>query len=644
MLMPGVRQKVYTVGASAVITNGDVVGSFQLIRPIGRGAMGEVWLGRHQVTGTLGAVKRLHAAGRAHTEWFEREARAVARLQHPHIIPLFEVGPGYLVTAFIDGGSLARRVQSAVPPAEVVRIARYVADALAHAHERGVIHGDVKPANILLDRLGRPFLADFGLASLLDEGLVEGRVAGTPAFMAPEQRRGEITPAIDQYALGRTLIEMLVGGDIPLDRDRALAELPATLPRPLREVIARATAIAPGDRFASMAELERALATIEVGDLALPRRLAGPLRAAKPFAWAAHAHRVVADGPGIERADYRLTELAGRGLPEREVRELLARAGLAELGFSAWGSTERLGPIASPAVLAAAGDVVILLHAWGYTRMVWSAVARSLVRDNARAVVLAPDVHGFGETTFKTKPTREQATIDSMMRMIDEWRRLLGLAAIPTALVGHSMSGLGVVLIGDTAAGLHVSRVAINPFLLHYDPTSYRKAKTVAMLTRAIGWIPFVFRAGVAKTYREAVKIHNINPASAREACANTLRLTQPVVAALLDGLVRSTRRVEPQQRLAVIAGTNDPLMSDESLDRMIEEAGLQAANVFRLPDGGHHPHVERADKPEWSARNIADIVRIIDSMLITAGGSGTMSSDSTAHGSTALPDATVGR
>jgi len=597
------------------------VGGYMLVRRIGSGGMGEVWLGRHLISGGLGAVKRLHARRRGLEQWFGREARALSRLAHPHIVPVFEVGPDYVVSAYLDGGSLSRRLNTPMKPEEALRVARYIADALAHAHARGIVHRDVKPSNILLDGYGRPYLADFGLAAFLDEE-EPSRVAGTPQFMAPEQRRGgAVGPAADQYALGRTLLEMLVGGAVPLDPKEALAELPASLPAELRAAIARATAPAPEERFPDVVAFGAALAAIEAGALAAPRRRATSVRDPAPFAWMAGARSSFQVGPDLERAEFRLRDLAADGLvPAAAVAELLERAGLEDLGFAAWGATHRLGALTSPTALAAAGDVVILLHAWGHTREVWTMVARTLCRDNARAIVLAPDLFGFGESRFCGRPTPAQAGVAGMMRTVDDWRRLLGLAAIPTALVGHSMSGLGVIDVGDAAAGVHVTRIAINPVLAHHDAWLRFMMRTQALLSRTIGRIAPVRRWMLRQIARRAAEVERLASEAVAMITEQSSRVHATTLADVLRAAAATPARREPQHRLALIVCADDPWIRRGPLERFIADAALEEANVHRLPDGGHNPHLELVDHPEWSARNAADLARIIDAMLVTAG------------------------
>jgi hypothetical protein len=616
------------------------VGQYALIRRIGSGGMGEVWLGRHVVSGNLGAIKRIAMRNRGRdvlAAYFVREGKAVARLDHPHIVPVVAIGRDHLVTAYIEGGDLARRLQTPITPAEALRIARQLADALVHAHERGVVHRDVKPSNVLLDRRGNAYLSDFGLAAILGDVEVPKIGAGTPWFMAPEQRNGNVGPAVDQYALGRTLCEMLAGGRVPVDRDAALRELPPSLPERLRALVARATATSPGDRFPSMAALAAELAAIDAGDSVAPRRLAAERRDAGSFTWLAGAHTVADVGPDLERADFRMRDLAAAEfLPVAEVDAMLARTGLADVGFAVWGSRARLGSLTDPGALARASDVVILLHGFGHTREVWASIARAVCRDNAQAIVLAPDVHGFGESRFARRPTKAQARMDALIRAVDDWRRLLGVAAIPTALVGHSMSGLAILTIDDDAAGLHVARVAITPAIACEVPSLRRQFWMQSWLAATLGRIGWLRRA-MCRAFADKVKAsQHLVPEAIQLLSDETAAMPGGTSARIARTMCTDAPARGGHRRLAVVIGLDDPLTEHERLASIVENLGVEPAHVLRMPDGGHYPHVASAAHPEWTARNAHDLVRLIDTLLVTAGESSASGSVSpTALGST---------
>ena len=186
--------------SSSTLAEHRVLGKYELLELVGVGTFGTVYKARDTELGRVVAVKVPRAAAPWESddpERFEREARSVASLQHPSIVAIYEIGGmdqnPYLVTEYVHGVTLAELMSSRRPtPREAAHWLSEVADALHYAHEMGVIHRDVKPANIMLDEKGRPRLMDFGLAKRHDAGEVtmtlDGQVIGTPAYMSPEQR------------------------------------------------------------------------------------------------------------------------------------------------------------------------------------------------------------------------------------------------------------------------------------------------------------------------------------------------------------------------------------------------------------------------------------------------------------------------
>ena len=206
--------------------SGQTFGSYRLESVIGRGGMGEVYRARHlRLTNRLAAVKVLPASLAIESDFlqrFEHEANSAASLDHPAILPVWDYGEHegqpYLAMPFIPGGSLKEYLEQHGPlsPAEALGLFAPIAEALDYAHSRGIIHRDVKPANILLREDGRPLLADFGIAKAVESGQSQGltragSTIGTPEYMAPEQIEGKAEPRSDLYSLGVVLYQMLTG-------------------------------------------------------------------------------------------------------------------------------------------------------------------------------------------------------------------------------------------------------------------------------------------------------------------------------------------------------------------------------------------------------------------------------------------------
>ena len=205
--------------------SGQIFGRYELIQELGRGGMGVVWKARDVDLDRFVAIKLIlpnHVESEVGIKRFQAEARASARLDHPGIVTVHDFGQRdgkyYLCMAFVDGRSLAERLaQGAMPPAKAAKIIREIAEAIHHAHERGVVHRDLKPPNILLTSADEPRVTDFGLARRIDvpEGITaSGQVLGTPSYMSPEQAAGNtdlIGPATDIYAIGAILYYALAG-------------------------------------------------------------------------------------------------------------------------------------------------------------------------------------------------------------------------------------------------------------------------------------------------------------------------------------------------------------------------------------------------------------------------------------------------
>ena len=251
------------------------VGRFEIREEIGRGGFGSVFEAFDPELGRAVALKALrpHRTGaQLSAEWIKNEAEAVAKLNHPNIVTLFDVGTcaagPYLVMELLRGETLAGRLEKgALPLDEALRVADDLASGLAHAHAHGVLHRDLKPANAFLCEDGRVKILDFGLAHLLGSG--EGSSGGTPAFMAPEQARGEPVDArADVYALGTMLFQLLTGS-LPYaaggERGVPAGGAPPPVPRApaaLTRILGRMLARDPAERMKDGQEAHAALAAL----------------------------------------------------------------------------------------------------------------------------------------------------------------------------------------------------------------------------------------------------------------------------------------------------------------------------------------------------------------------------------------------
>lgn len=259
------------------------LGNYELIRQVGRGGMGVVFLARDLRLNRQVALKLILAgklASQIEIKRFLAEGEASARLDHPGIVPIYEIGSSegrhFLVMKWVEGGTLASRLEAgtSMTPRQAVVFMAKVARAVHHAHQRGVLHRDIKPGNILVESDGEPWVTDFGLARRLDdpsELTVTGSVVGSPSYMAPEQASGrnhEVTVATDVYSLGAVLYHVLTGrppfmGHSVLETLRAVVEqdpapmgqLKPGLDRDLCTLCMKALSKEPGSRYASALEL-----------------------------------------------------------------------------------------------------------------------------------------------------------------------------------------------------------------------------------------------------------------------------------------------------------------------------------------------------------------------------------------------------
>src|SRR2546430_2547438 len=283
------------------------LGNYQILEEIGRGGMGVIYRARQRHSRRIVALKRIltyHADSQETLVRFRREAEAAARLDHPNILPIYEVGenedglPSFSMK-FASGGSLVDAGPALhKEPRRIVALMAKVARAVQYAHARGILHRDLKPANILLDGRGEPLVSDFGLAKWLDtpSDLTQTlTIFGTPGYIAPEQANGsaaKLTPAADIYSLGAILFNLLTGcppflGEHALAVIQQAAEKPAPklrsltprLDHDLETICAKCLEREPNARYRSAGDLAEDLERWLAGRHIIARPVSAPVRA-----------------------------------------------------------------------------------------------------------------------------------------------------------------------------------------------------------------------------------------------------------------------------------------------------------------------------------------------------------------------------
>lgn len=297
-LKPGETLRVAAGRSSAPELSG-TFGRYQILKTLGRGAMGVVYLARDTHLERNVALKVPQLSGPEHPdtiERFYREARAAAVLRHPHLCPVFDVGQigdrHYISMAYIEGHTLARYINPARPQkgAAAAALIRKIALGIQEAHRHGIVHRDLKPGNIMVDSRGEPLVMDFGLARNVSSSDITrmtqaGMLVGTPAYMSPEQIEGdqEIGIATDIWSLGVILYELLTAqlpfpgntiykvlGNILNSEPRPLGELRPDLPPELVAICHRMISKNIADRFATMTEVAEALGHVHKSQLLAP--------------------------------------------------------------------------------------------------------------------------------------------------------------------------------------------------------------------------------------------------------------------------------------------------------------------------------------------------------------------------------------
>jgi serine/threonine-protein kinase len=381
-----------------------LIGAYEVLDTLGRGGMGIVYKAYQASLKRVVALKMILDPGaeeQALTR-FRTEAEAVAQLQHPNIIQIYEIGEHdgrpFLCLEFVEGGTLSKKLARGLPmPREAAQLVETLARAMHFAHERGIIHRDLKPSNILLTADGQPKISDFGLAkrtrldSVSRAGVTQtGDVLGTPSYMAPEQAGGmirQIGPPTDVYALGAILYEMLTGKP-PFEAPTAMQALQMVMseepqrpsafqprvPRDLETIVMTCLEKKPSRRYPTAAALADDLRAFLAGDV-IKARSASPLEQLGKWA---------------------------RRHPTLAV--LLAVAGVALVGLLIGAWQHNALAVGGVAVLS------VLLAAWWYNARLQSAL-HELAHEHRHAEHSVERLHFLLEATQKLMATRDVDTL-----------------------------------------------------------------------------------------------------------------------------------------------------------------------------------------------------------------------------------------
>jgi serine/threonine protein kinase len=306
---------------------GENVGPYRIIEQLGQGGMATVYKAYHAALDRYVAIKALHPAFGEDQNFlarFQREARLVAKLEHPNIVPVYDYseheGRPYLVMKFIEGDTLkARLAKGPLAAAEIEKIVEAVGSALAYAHKQGILHRDIKPSNVLVANDGQLYLADFGLARIAQSGestLSSDMIMGTPQYISPEQAMGkkDLDEGTDIYSFGVMIYEMVVG-QVPFNADTPFSIIhdhiysPLPLPRSINpkvpesveRVLLKALAKERPDRYQDVASLVSAFKEAWVSAGVPMQGTAITMRPAQLKAAAPSARTVAAKNPAKKR-------------------------------------------------------------------------------------------------------------------------------------------------------------------------------------------------------------------------------------------------------------------------------------------------------------------------------------------------------
>ncbi len=492
---------------------GEKLGKYEIRGILGRGAMGtvyEAWdplIARKVAIKTVALAAEQDAEAREGLARFQREAQAAGRLQHPNIVGVFDYGEtetlAYIVMEFVDGEPLKAVLDRGerFPLGETVRILRELLSGLAFSHAQGVVHRDIKPANIMLTRAGSVKIADFGIARIESSSMTQaGTVLGTPAYMSPEQFKGEPVDArTDLYSAGVVLYQLLTGerpfeGSVSAIMHKVLttappkpSELAVTAPTPFDAVVGKAMAKRPEERFVSAAAFAEALRAAFAAGTAAPA-------AAEEGTIVALAAARPAPAPAATAATMP---------PSRNRLSLRIAAGVAALvlaGGGLWFFALRPAPPTKPRTVAAARTAPVPPAPTSPSPAPPKPAHVTAPAASAQVSPPSPPTTAHA-STGSAAPTPEpaapapRATVAGLTASPESVTKAVAaaLAPIPCTLIGGFVPADGNIILAGLAGG--------------GAPAALHQALADAAPTATVNWGITTFRGGATPTYCRALDL-----------------------------------------------------------------------------------------------------------------------------------------
>jgi pimeloyl-ACP methyl ester carboxylesterase len=297
------------------------------------------------------------------------------------------------------------------------------------------------------------------------------------------------------------------------------------------------------------------------------------------------------------------------------------RTGYADFGWSVIAREDRLGAIVEPAAYARTGEIVVMIHGGFCTRESWVDVAMHVAQTSAQTLVLVPDVCGYGVSEYATSPpAREHLSAEATLDAVLAWLELIGVRELPTVLAGHSLGAVVVMSADDAKLGPRTSRIAISPVFPAVDTAQRWGLRVIPRMLHAMSRMPATKHlvAKVALQWSSMARAYSITE---RERMFDAfMALPSTTLAATAEEMSKARPAANAHmQRCIVVLSDHDPIAPAARMERALQRLGFPDSNVYRMVSDGHLPHGETVGHPEWTRRNVSELVGLIDHLLVSA-------------------------